>query len=116
MAGLSAWKQFAVACDQLLNTTLRDGPGLARGWADETISSRCWRLSATLPTWERRRAAVDWVALHVFKEKDHCLESFTSERLMRQFPPELRWTTPISQPFVAKKTYNPVRSVAGESE
>lgn len=92
-------KQTALAVDQLANTLIADYPGGPRGWADETISSRCWRLSreGVLPecpaaklTWERRRRRVDWLALKLFGQADHCFTSYESERLRRHEPPELR--------------------------
>lgn len=75
-------KQVLIAVDQLLNALLG-------GWADETVSSRAWRLSAVSRGWERTRAAIDGVAA-VFGDPQHCFESWTSERLRSQFPPELR--------------------------
>jgi hypothetical protein len=74
-------KQVLVAVDQLCNA-------LAGGWADETISARCWRLRQRRG-WERLRRMVDAVAL-LFRDKIHCEESYRSEQLRLQCPPELR--------------------------
>jgi hypothetical protein len=67
-------KQILIAFDQLINALLG-------GWADETLSSRAWRESAWLA------ALID--ALFWF-DKDHCFESYVSEQLRMQAPPELR--------------------------
>lgn len=74
-------KALLIALDQLLNA-------LCGGWPDETISSRAWRweLSGTR-SWPRK--LIDGLAL-ILGDRDHCRESFESERLGRQLPPELR--------------------------
>ena len=78
---LSYGKAALIALDQLVNA-------LAGGWPDETVSSRAWR-------WElagarsRPRKLIDGLAL-IFGDRDHCRESFESERLGRQLPPEAR--------------------------
>lgn len=74
-------KALLIALDQLLNA-------LCGGWPDETISSRTWRweLSGTR-SWPRK--LIDGFAL-ILGDRDHCRESFESERLGRQLPPELR--------------------------
>ena len=74
------WKAVLIALDQLLNA-------LMGGWPDETYSSRCWRWSLQGRDWPRR--VVDGVAW-LFRDYDHCRESFESERLGRQLPPEAR--------------------------
>ena len=72
-------KKILIAFDQLVNA-------LFNGWPDETISSRAWR-------WERNgkrawpRKLIDAV---FFWDKDHCQESYESERQGRQLPPEMR--------------------------
>ena len=74
-------KAVLIALDQLVNA-------LAGGWPDETISSRCWRWElAGKRSWPRR--IVDGLAL-LFRDENHCRESYESERLGRQLPPELR--------------------------
>ena len=57
-------------------------------WADETISAHCWRwhINGVL-SWPRK--VVDALAL-LFGDKDHCQQSYESERLGRQLPPEER--------------------------
>lgn len=74
-------KSVLIALDQLVNA-------LFGGWPDETISSRAWRWElAGVRSWPRR--LLDGLAL-ILGDKDHCRESFESERLGRQLPPELR--------------------------
>lgn len=72
-------KAILIAIDQLLNT-------IFNGWPDETFSSRCWRWSKDgKRDWPRK--LVDGI---LFWDKNHCRESYESERLGRQLPPELR--------------------------
>ena len=73
-------KAVLIGVDQLANALLG-------GWPDETLSSRCWRLSLAGRDWPRRM--VDGLA-RIFGDRDHCRESYESERLGRQLPPELR--------------------------
>ena len=72
-------KRTLIALDQLLNTLLG-------GWPDETLSSRAWR-------WEKdgvRSCPRRFIDMLFFLDQNHCSESFDSERLGRQMPPELR--------------------------
>lgn len=72
-------KHTLIALDQLVNA-------LCGGWPDETISSRAWRWElAGKRGWPR--ILIDTV---FFFDPDHCRESFESERLGRQLPPECR--------------------------
>lgn len=66
--------QVAIAFDQLVNAILG-------GWADETLSSRSYRES---PKMAKLIDTLLWF------DKDHCYESFVSERLRLQSPPEAR--------------------------
>ena len=70
-------KQTLIAVDQLINAVLG-------GWADETLSSRAWRLRNKHP-WVYR--AIDCL---FFWDPDHCYHSYQSELERRQLPPELR--------------------------
>lgn len=72
-------KQVLIAVDQL-------GNALLGGWADETLSSRCWRLRHRQP-YAALRAVIDGL---FFWQQDHCRQSFESERLRLQAPPEVR--------------------------
>lgn len=68
-----------IGIDQLANT-------IFGGWADETLSSRCFRLEMERGiTWPRR--LVDTI---LFFDKDHCQESYLSEIERRQLPPSMR--------------------------
>lgn len=76
---MSRAKRILIALDQLVNT-------LCNGWPDETISSRAWRWELKgKRSWPRK--LID--ALFFF-DPDHCRESYESERIGRQLPPELR--------------------------
>lgn len=59
------------------------------GWADESISSRAYRLSLSDPCnncqWARK--LIDKI---FFFEPNHCEESYKSEKDRLQMPPALR--------------------------
>lgn len=80
-------KQVFIALDQLCNAVI----GLLlipfeKTWADETLSSRAWRWELSgRRMWPRR--CIDAL---FFWDRGHCRESFESERLGRQLPPEAR--------------------------
>lgn len=75
-------KQVFIAFDQLLNAIT---PG---GWADETLSARCWRLRDRTG-WGIARRVIDTGAL-LFRDKNHCEVSYESEIKRLQCPPALR--------------------------
>lgn len=75
-------KQVLIAIDQLVNVLCFWLPG--GGWADESLSSRAWRIRDTHP---RLRKAIDTL---FFWDSNHCEASFESERKRLQSPPELR--------------------------
>lgn len=68
------FSQVLIALDQLVNA-------IRNGWADETLSSRAYRES---PRTEK------FINALLFWDKDHCYESYVSEQLRMQLPPELR--------------------------
>ena len=71
--------QVLIAIDQLFNTLLG-------GYADETLSSRAYRLEL-----ERGRSlARKFVDTLLWFDKDHCKESYESEIERRQLPPSMR--------------------------
>jgi len=72
-------KQVLIAVDQLANT-------LAGGWADETLSARCWRLRHHR-RWGFLQQAID---LLFFWELHHCHESYLNECFRRQLPSHYR--------------------------
>lgn len=59
------------------------------GYADESVSSRCWRLRVH-HGWSQLRFVVDFVALHVFRQQGHCQAAYMAELERRQLPPALR--------------------------
>lgn len=72
-------KQVLIALDQLVNA-------LHGGWADETISSRAYRLRHRMP-YRFYRRIIDGL---FFWQIEHCRQAYESERLRLQAPPELR--------------------------
>ncbi len=72
-------RQILIALDQLINA-------LHGGWADETISSRAWRLRHRWPY----RAYVRAIDAMFFWQASHCKASYTAERERAHLPPELR--------------------------
>lgn len=72
-------KAVLIAADQLVNALLA-------GWPDETLSSRAWRWEQNgVRSWPRR-----FIDRLFFWEKQHCFQSYQSEREGRQLPPEFR--------------------------
>jgi hypothetical protein len=75
-------QEITVAIDQLANAILG-------GYADETVSARCWRLLAERPySW--LRPAIDRL---FFWQPGHCKGAYESERLRSQLPVEYRHVT-----------------------
>ena len=71
--------QVLIAIDQVFNT-------LFGGYADETLSSRAYRLELERGrSWARK--LIDGI---LFFDKDHCKESYESEILRKQLPPSMR--------------------------
>ena len=70
-------KQTLIAIDQLVNAVLG-------GYADETLSSRAWRMREKRPWLYKTIDIIFWF------DRNHCYESFNSERIRSQSPPELR--------------------------
>lgn len=80
--------QLLIALDQLANILITPLHGGA--WADETLSSRAWRMERKSRLWGViLRPVID--ALFRPFERDHCRHAFESERDQRQLPPEARW-------------------------
>lgn len=73
-------RQVLIAIDQV-------GNALTGGWADETLSSRAYRLRYRQP-YRFWRAFIDAI---FFWQEDHCRKAYLQERHRRQFPPELRF-------------------------
>ena len=71
--------QVLVAIDQLVNTLLG-------GYADETLSSRAWRLYV-----ERNRPIPKMIINAIFWWQDnHCKEAYESELERLHVPPQMR--------------------------
>lgn len=71
--------QLAIALDQLVNTLLG-------GYADETLSARCYRLSDRYWYAKVCRFVLDLVLSP--RRRDHCLVSYQNEVARRQLPPD----------------------------
>ena len=69
--------RVAIAFDQLVNALLN-------GYPDETMSSRCWRLSERYWYAKVMRVIID--ALFRFTGPDHCKRSFESENSRKHAP------------------------------
>lgn len=76
--------QILIALDQFVNTLCWFIPG--GRWADETLSSRAWRVRNEWPNMYR---VIDGI---LFWQPNHCQQSYESERMRLQMPPELRET------------------------
>ena len=72
--------QIAIAVDQFCNTLLG-------GWADETLSSRAWRLRQAGPGWAVFRRVVDAL---FFWQAGHCEAAYRSELERNHLPKEQR--------------------------
>lgn len=72
-------KNVLIAIDQLFNAVIG-------GYCDESLSSRAYRWDVDgVRKWPR--IVIDRL---FFWEKQHCYQSYLSEREGRQLPPELR--------------------------
>jgi hypothetical protein len=76
---MSRVREVLIAADQLLNAILG-------GWADETMSARCWRLRDYQP-YTTLRPLIDGL---FFWQSDHCRRSYESERIRAQLPTQYR--------------------------
>lgn len=75
-------KETLIAVDQTINALV------FFGWADETLSSRAWRMQHQFH-FKIFRVIIDTV---FFFQPDHCYKSYLGERERLQEPPELRRT------------------------
>lgn len=76
---MSRVREVLIAFDQLLNAILG-------GWADETMSARCWRLRQHQP-YKALRPVIDGL---FFFQPEHCRSSYESEVLRTQLPKDYR--------------------------
>lgn len=72
--------QNLIAIDQLANT-------LTGGWADETISSRAFRMRHESKWWATARVLIDLLFLF---DPNHCEAAYQSEKQRIHSPIELR--------------------------
>lgn len=77
-------KQVFIAYDQLVNTYFR-------GWADESVSSRAYRYSLSVPC-DHCQWAQKLIDKIFFFDHNHCEESYKSEKDRLHHPPSLRVT------------------------
>ena len=78
--------QLMIALDQLANVLIT--PFSRGAWADETLSSRAWRMSMRGKPFGRVfRPMIDCL---FFWQKGHCQQAFEYERSRSGLPPELR--------------------------
>lgn len=76
---------FGGLLTSLLLLCIRD-TSLPVVWADETLSSRCWRWHLYgVRSWPCRL-----VDMLFWWQKNHCRSAYESEREGRQLPPEMR--------------------------
>mgnify|MGYP006899749268 CR=1 FL=1 len=73
-------EQMAIAFDQFINTVFG-------GWADETISSRAYRVQGKSGKFAKLRKLIDGL---FFWQEAHCQSAYESELQRRHLPPELR--------------------------
>jgi hypothetical protein len=76
-------KNLLLALDQL-------GTAVLGGFCDETLSSYANRMRLQRKPWGFTAGAIDWVALHVFRDPDHCRRATLRVRAWLDVPPELR--------------------------
>lgn len=87
MALRKRFLNVAIALDQLAWTVVT----LGAGSPDETISAALWRMESQgkrAGVW--LRPVVDWLAWTLFRDGDHCMKAFFSERNKQQLPEAYR--------------------------
>ena len=79
--------QLFIALDQLLNVLVT--PLAAGAWADETLSSRAWRMWVKgRPFGRICRPLID--VLFVWQGWGHCQRAYENEKQRYNSPPEMR--------------------------
>ena len=80
--------QLLIALDQLANVLVTPLHGGA--WADETLSSRAWRMDQQGKPWGRVwRPVIDGL-FRLLGQREHCRQAYRAERERLQLPPEER--------------------------
>jgi hypothetical protein len=84
-AALVHWfVQVFIAVDQLINALLR-------GWADESLSSRAWRMWVRgRPFGRIFRPLIDALFIWQSGKMDHCQRAYENEMRRYNSPPEMR--------------------------
>ncbi|AHX01173.1 hypothetical protein M316_0108 [Nitrincola phage 1M3-16] len=82
-------RQIFIAVDQLVNCLIysshdKEHYGYGWGYADETISARCWRLRETTWFWRGMQEALD--ILFFWDKGLHCYLSYMAEWDKHQLP------------------------------
>ena len=117
-AFLKDWgAQSFIATDQWINAVLLPPFSGAIGYADETLSARCWRMHQQgkpwgrlmafinlLFAWQRPDPAIKDAAGHVVL--GHCERAYYKEKLRRNLPPEYRETPGAQTPDIAQQEAN----------
>jgi hypothetical protein len=76
--------QVLIAFDQLVNALLN-------GWADESLSSRAWRMwLKDKPFGKLFRPVIDALFIWQSGKMDHCHRAYDHELQRYNFPPEMR--------------------------
>ena len=78
--------QLFIAVDQLLNILIT--PFNAGAWADETMSSRAYRMWRDRRPWGRVLMPI--IDTLFFWQREHCAHSYMGERKRLELPPEMR--------------------------
>ena len=78
-------RQLLISVDQTINCVL--GLFIGGSWADETLSSRAYRMQQQGKPWGFLRGVIDAL---FFWQQQHCFQSYLSEKYRKQLPPELR--------------------------
>ncbi|MBS9777208.1 MAG: DNA helicase UvrD [Gammaproteobacteria bacterium] len=76
-------RQFLIAIDQLVNV-------ICGGWADETLSSRCYRCAVLKRQPDKRWLLMYTIVNCIFCSKTHCKGAYESEQKRSQLPPSMR--------------------------
>lgn len=84
--------QLFIAIDQLLNVLVT--PFSKGAWADETLSSRAWRMYKANKPWGRIcKPVIDLLFFWQAQEKGvqgHCHGAYLKEKARHNLPPEMR--------------------------
>lgn len=87
-AAAKAWGyQLFIALDQLLNVLIT--PLQVGAYADETMSSRAYRMHRDGKPWGRvLMPVIDWA--FAWQIEEHCRHAYLKEQARLQLPPEFR--------------------------